>query len=68
MVSVFGRRDDVEGPEGYVFFAADSTHPAYKLVKNVVRGQLYVSAFDLEDYPVAPETSCTRASRPSTRR
>ncbi len=24
MVSVFGRRADVEGPEGYVFFAADS--------------------------------------------
>src|SRR5215204_4844207 len=52
MVSVFGRRADVEGPDGYVFFAADSTHPAYKLVKNVVHGQLYVSAFDLEAYPV----------------
>src|SRR4051794_30574871 len=46
MVSVFGRRADVEGPEGYVFFAADSSHPAYRLVKNVVRGQMYVSAFD----------------------
>jgi acyl-CoA dehydrogenase len=55
MVSVFGRRSDVEGPDGYVFFAADSTHPAYRLVNNVVRGQMYVSAFDLEDYPVAPE-------------
>jgi len=53
MVSVFGRRPDVEGPDGYVFFAADSSHPAYKLVKNVVHGQLYVSAFDLDDYPVA---------------
>ena len=31
MVSVFGRRADVEGPDGYVFFAADSPHPAYKL-------------------------------------
>jgi len=38
MVSVFGRRSDVEGPEGYVFFAADSAHPAYKLVNNVVHG------------------------------
>ena len=38
MVSVFGRRADVDGPEGYVFFAADSRHPAYKLVKNVVHG------------------------------
>jgi acyl-CoA dehydrogenase len=55
MVSVFGRRADVEGPDGYVFFAADSSHPAYKLVKNVVRGQMYVSAFDLEEYPVRPE-------------
>jgi acyl-CoA dehydrogenase len=55
MVSVFGRRSDVEGADGYVFFAADSSHPAYKLVKNVVRGQMYVSAFDLEDYPVRAE-------------
>jgi acyl-CoA dehydrogenase len=55
MVSVFGRRSDVEGPEGYVFFAADSTHPAYKLRNNVVHGQMYVSAFDLEDYPVTPQ-------------
>ncbi len=55
MVSVFGRRTDVEGPDGYVFFAADSGHPAYRLRANVVHGQLYVSAFDLEDYPVAPE-------------
>ncbi len=55
MVSVFGRRSDVEGPDGYVFFAADSAHPAYKLIKNVVHGQLYVSAFDLDDYPVRRE-------------
>ncbi len=54
MVSVFGRRADVEGPEGYVFFVADSRHENYKLVKNVVAGQMYVSAFDLEDYPVTP--------------
>ncbi len=55
MVSVFGRRADVEGPEGYVFFAADSSHPAYKLISNVVRGQMYVSAFELDDYPVRAE-------------
>lgn len=54
MVSVFGRRSDVDGPDGYVFFAADSSHPAYRLVKNVVHGQMYVSAFDLVDYPVTP--------------
>ncbi len=52
MVSVFGRRSDIDGPDGYVFFAADSRHPAYRLIKNVVHGQLYVSAFDLEQYPV----------------
>jgi alkylation response protein AidB-like acyl-CoA dehydrogenase len=55
LVSVFGRRSDVEGPDGYVFFAADSGHPAYRLVKNVVHGQLYVSAFDLDEYPVRAE-------------
>lgn len=55
MVSVFGRRADVEGPDGYVFFAVDSAHPNYKLVKNVVDSQMFVSEFRLEDYPVAAE-------------
>ncbi|MCI4065699.1 acyl-CoA/acyl-ACP dehydrogenase [Micromonospora sp. R77] len=55
LVSVFGRRADVEGPDGYVFFAADSRHPAYHLVRNVVNGQMYVSEFRLEDYPVRAE-------------
>ncbi len=55
MVSVFGRRADVEGPEGYVFFAADSQHPSYQLVQNVVSSQMYVSEFRLDGYPVAPD-------------
>ncbi|MET9544118.1 acyl-CoA dehydrogenase family protein [Streptomyces sp. NPDC006627] len=55
LVSVFGRRTDVEGPDGYVFFAADSRHEAYHLVKNVVDSSKYVSEFRLEDYPVGPE-------------
>lgn len=55
MVSVFGRRADVEGPEGYVFFAADSQHPSYNLIKNVVNSQSYVSNFELDDYPVRAE-------------
>lgn len=55
MVSVFGRRADVEGPEGYVFFAADSQHPSYNLIKNTVNSQSYVSNFELEDYPVRAE-------------
>src|SRR4029453_2919530 len=52
LVSVFGRRADVDGPDGYVFFAADSRHPAYRLVRNIVNAQMYVSEFRLEDYPV----------------
>ena len=55
LVSVFGRRAGVDGPDGYVFFAADSRHPAYRLIKNVVHGQMYVSEFRLEDYPVRAE-------------
>lgn len=55
LVSVFGRRTDIEGPDGYVFFAADSRHPAYHLVKNVVDSSKYVSEFRLEDYPVRAE-------------
>ncbi|MEU3420986.1 acyl-CoA dehydrogenase family protein [Streptomyces murinus] len=55
LVSVFGRRTDVEGPDGYVFFAADSRHPAYHLVKNVVDSSKFVSEFRLEEYPVAAE-------------
>ncbi len=67
MVSVFGRRSDKpiidssdiesykpdEEFEGYLFFAADSQHANYKLRKNVVDAQMYVAAFDLENYPVA---------------
>ncbi|MFI8003065.1 acyl-CoA dehydrogenase family protein [Streptomyces sp. NPDC086010] len=55
LVSVFGRRTDVEGPDGYVFFAADSRHPAYHLVKNVVDSSKYVSEFRLDAYPVSPD-------------
>lgn len=51
-VSVFGRIDGVEGPDQYVFFYADSSHPNYRVVKNVVHHQNYVSEFRLEDYPV----------------
>jgi acyl-CoA dehydrogenase len=52
MVSVFGRIAGIEGPDAYVFFTADSQHPTYKLRGNVVATQMYVAAFDLEDYPV----------------
>jgi acyl-CoA dehydrogenase len=52
LVSVFGRRGDLEGPEAYVFFTVDSRHPAYRLVQNVVPSQMYVSEFELIDYPI----------------
>ena len=49
MVSVFGK--DTETGE-YVFFAVDSQHPRYELVKNVVANQNFVSEFRLNDYPI----------------
>lgn len=55
LVSVFGRRTDLEGPDGYVFFAADSSHPDYHLVKNVVDSSKYVSEFRLDHYPVGAD-------------
>ncbi|MGB0969447.1 MAG: acyl-CoA dehydrogenase family protein [Mycobacterium sp.] len=55
MVSVFSRRTDVEGADGYIWFVADSEHPKYKLLGNVVHGQMFVSNFALEDYPVHEE-------------
>ncbi|WP_020666879.1 acyl-CoA dehydrogenase [Amycolatopsis nigrescens] len=54
-VSVFGRLDGVEGQDQYVFFYADSDHPNYHVVKNVVPSQMYVAEFRLEDYPVREE-------------
>lgn len=55
MVSVFGRRTDLEGADGYVWFVADSRHPDYELIGNVVHGQMFVSNFALRDYPVYEE-------------
>lgn len=55
MVSVFSRRGDVEGAEGYIWFAADSRHENYHLIDNVVHQQMYVSTFRLENYPVRAE-------------
>ncbi|OBJ36291.1 acyl-CoA dehydrogenase [Mycolicibacterium mucogenicum] len=55
MVSVFSRRTDVDGPDGYVWFVADSGHENYELIDNVVHGQMFVSTFRLNDYPVHEE-------------
>lgn len=53
IVSVFGRVEGVEGQGQYVWFYADSNHPNYHLVQNVVPNQSYVSEFRLENYPVS---------------
>lgn len=49
IVSTFGR---IDGTDEYVFFAAESKHERYKLIKNVVASQNYVSEFELDDYPL----------------
>ncbi|WP_373286496.1 acyl-CoA dehydrogenase family protein [Hoyosella rhizosphaerae] len=54
-VSVFGRIDSADDKPEYVFFRADSTHPAFELIKNIVPSQMYVAAFQLNDYPVREE-------------
>jgi len=60
MVSVFGKTDVFSDPENerygnYVFFVADSQHPNYECVKNVVNVQSYVAEYKLNDYPIAEE-------------
>jgi len=49
MVSTFGK---IAGTDEYVFFAADSRHDRYNLIKNVVNSQNYVANYALRDYPV----------------
>ncbi|WP_416567066.1 acyl-CoA dehydrogenase family protein [Nocardia testacea] len=51
-VSVFGRVAGIEGPDQYVFFYADSAHPNFHVVKNIVPSQIFVAEFTLQDYPV----------------
>ncbi|MGZ4528041.1 MAG: acyl-CoA dehydrogenase family protein [Mycobacterium sp.] len=49
MVSTFGK---IAGSDEYVFFAADSRHDRYELIKNVVNSQNFVANYALRDYPV----------------
>ncbi len=49
MVSTFGRMSD---SGEYVFFAVDSQHENYELVKNITGTQSYVAEFVLHDYPI----------------
>ena len=48
MVSTFGKMADTGA---YIFFAADSQHPNYQLIKNTVYSQNYVAEYRLQDYP-----------------
>ncbi|OBG99738.1 MULTISPECIES: acyl-CoA dehydrogenase [unclassified Mycobacterium] len=53
MVSTFGKIAGTSGGEDeYVFFAADSQHDRYELIKNVVNSQNFVANYALRDYPV----------------
>ncbi|WP_068188466.1 acyl-CoA dehydrogenase family protein [Mycobacterium sp. UM_CSW] len=53
MVSTFGKiAGSSGGADEYVFFAADSQHDRYELIKNVVNSQNFVANYALRDYPV----------------
>lgn len=53
MVSTFGKIAGTSGTDDeYVFFAADSQHDRYDLIKNVVNSQNFVANYALRDYPV----------------
>ena len=55
-LSVYGKfaADDPEHGSEHVFFLVDPSHARYELLKNVLAGQMYVAAFNLHAYPVAP--------------
>lgn len=55
IVTVFGRIDGIDGPDQYVWFYADSNHPNYHVVKNIVPSQMFVGEFRLDGYPVRQE-------------
>lgn len=52
MVSTFGKMAD---SGEYIYFVADSQHPQYELVKNVVYSQNYVAEYQLHEYPLTED-------------
>ncbi len=52
LVSVFGKNS--ENGE-YVFFAVESGHRNFDLVKNVINSQMYVAEFTLQGYPLGDD-------------
>ncbi len=59
-ITVFGKIADTDE---YVFFVADSKHPKYECVKNVIQAQNYVSEFILHDYPVTDADITSRGQK-----
>ena len=49
IVSTFGKMADTGE---YVFFAVDSHHEKFELIKNVIASQMYVAEYKLHDYPI----------------
>ena len=52
MVSTFGKMAETGE---YVFFVADSQHPKYELIRNVVHSQNYVAEYRLNAYPLTED-------------
>ena len=52
IVSTFGKMADTGE---YIFFAADSQHPNYELVKNTVYSQNFVAEYKLNQYPLTED-------------
>ncbi len=59
IVSVFGKNSETDE---YVFFAVDSQHPNFDLVKNTVSSQNYVAEFALNSYPITDDDILTMGS------
>jgi len=49
LLPTFGKNAETDE---YVWFAVDTQHPNYSLVKNVVNAQMYVSEYALGGYPI----------------
>ena len=49
ILSTFGK---IAGTNEYVFFPVDSHHEKFELAGNVVASQMYVSQYNLHDYPI----------------
>ncbi len=59
LVSTFGK---IAGTDEYVFFAVESSHEKYELVKNVVNSQNYVAEYALHDYPITDAEILSRGA------